>query len=138
MFVARCALIACARFGLSEAELLDLLGKNGGPLPRRFWSPFYLAAENALVFRAGLLDLGHEYLRAAVQKRWLEGTDAGDLFRHQMVDYFGWLADAGPVRMTAMGASGIEVEASRKPQAGRIAYPPHQTRILGTAKRLCF
>jgi len=110
-------LIACARFGLSEAELLDLLGKNGGPLPRRFWTPLYLAAENALTFRAGLLNLGHEYFRAAVQKRWLERTDVANLFRCQMVDYFGRLADARSVCLTAMeGACSMEVKhpASRK------------------------
>ncbi len=74
-------LIACSRFGLSEAELLDLLrkkkadGKNE-PLPRRHWTPFYLAAENALAQRAGLLTFGHDYLRAAVQRRYLAGGAA--------------------------------------------------------------
>ena len=32
-------LIACARFGLSEGELLDLLGKDNEPMPRRYWTP---------------------------------------------------------------------------------------------------
>jgi len=87
-------LIACSRFGLSEAELLDLLGKknadgNYEPLPRRPWTPFYLAAENALAQRAGLLTFGHDYLRAAVERRYLaDGADVCD-FRLQLVDYFG-------------------------------------------------
>jgi len=87
-------LIACSRFGLSEAELLDLLGKKNAdgiyePLPRRPWTPFYLAAENALAQRAGLLNFGHDYLRAAVERRYLaDGADACD-FRLQLAGYFG-------------------------------------------------
>ncbi|RJQ83194.1 MAG: DUF4062 domain-containing protein, partial [Desulfobacteraceae bacterium] len=81
-------LIASARFGLSETELLDLLGKNGEPLPRRPWTEFYLAAENALTVRAGLLNLGHDYLRAAVLKRWLGNTDTTHQFRLQLGGYF--------------------------------------------------
>jgi tetratricopeptide (TPR) repeat protein len=81
-------LIACARFGLSEAELLDLLGKIGQPLPRRPWTPFYLAAENALAVRAGLLNFGHDHLRTAVRQRWLEKAEAERQFRLQLAGYF--------------------------------------------------
>jgi nephrocystin-3 len=110
-------LIACARFGLSEAELLELLGNNGEPMPRRFWTPFYLAAENAFVLRVGLLNLGHEHLRAAVQKRWLDETGVVNTFHNQMAGYFSRLSDAGPVRIVAMDWGwSIEVRnpASRK------------------------
>jgi tetratricopeptide (TPR) repeat protein len=87
-------LIACSRFGLSETELLDLLGKKNAdgkyePLPRRPWIPFYLAAENALAQRAGLLTFGHEYLRAAVERRYLSDGAAARNFRLQLTDYFG-------------------------------------------------
>ncbi|KAB2946443.1 MAG: tetratricopeptide repeat protein (plasmid) [Candidatus Methanoperedens sp.] len=87
-------LIACSRFGLSESELLDLLGKKNAdgkyePLPRRPWTPFYLAAENDLAQRAGLLTFGHDYLRAAVQRRYLDDEAAACHFRHQLAGYFG-------------------------------------------------
>jgi hypothetical protein len=55
-------MITCARFGLSESEILNLLGNNGEPLPHRYWTPLYLATENALVARSGLLAPGHELL----------------------------------------------------------------------------
>lgn len=86
----RCSLclIACARFGLSEPELLDLLGNGGEPLPRRPWTPLHLAAENALAVRAGLLNFGHDYLRAAVHNRWLEEADTVRQFRLQLAGYF--------------------------------------------------
>ena len=38
------SLIWAARRGLSEAELLDLLGSDGQPLPAAHWSPLSLAA----------------------------------------------------------------------------------------------
>lgn len=87
-------LIVCSRFGLSEAELLDLLGKKNAdgkyePLPRRPWTPFYLAAENALAQRAGLLTFGHDYLRAAVHQRYLVDIGAARSFQLQLADYFG-------------------------------------------------
>ena len=47
-------LLWAARWGLSEAELLELLGSDG-PLPRAYWSPLYLAAEHSLVSRTGLI-----------------------------------------------------------------------------------
>ena len=64
-------MITCARFGLSESEILNLLGNNGEPLPHRYWTPLYLATENALVARSGLLAPGHEYFRNAIMHRWL-------------------------------------------------------------------
>ena len=90
--------IACSRFGLTEAELLDLLGKQNergeyASLPRHFWTPFYLAAESALAHRAGLLTFGHDFLRAAVQSRWLTDAEAVRSFRRQLADYFGETAD---------------------------------------------
>jgi tetratricopeptide (TPR) repeat protein len=81
-------LIACARFGLAEAELLDLLGKDGLPLPRRSWAPLHLAAENALSIRAGLLNFGHDYLRAAVRQRWLADEQIVGEFSGQVAGYF--------------------------------------------------
>jgi hypothetical protein len=51
------SLLAAARRGLSQAELLDLLGQDGEPLPGAVWSPLFLAAEQALLDRAGLLHL---------------------------------------------------------------------------------
>ncbi|MCJ7823854.1 MAG: DUF4062 domain-containing protein, partial [Anaerolineales bacterium] len=90
-------LIACSRFGLSEAELLDLLGKKSDgknkPLPRRPWTPFYLAAENSLAQRAGLLTFGHDYLRAAVQKRYLANGTAVRSFQFQLAGYFGSITE---------------------------------------------
>lgn len=111
--------IACAHFGLSEAELLDLLGRENEyvpeqvrivnftsfvplgsstdvkkyePLPRAKWSPFYLAAENAIAMRAGLLNFGHDHLRAAVQKRFLSDKEF-EKYNHSTIARYFWGRD---------------------------------------------
>jgi nephrocystin-3 len=64
-------LVWASRRGLSEAELLEMLGKDGNPLPRAHWSPLYLAAEQSLVNRSGLIGFFHDYFREAVLNRYL-------------------------------------------------------------------
>ena len=65
------SLIYASRRGLSEAELLQCLGRDGQPMPRALWSPFYLACEQSLICRSGLLNFGHAYLREAVREAYL-------------------------------------------------------------------
>ncbi len=81
-------LIWAARRGLSEAELLELLGSKGEPLPGAYWSPFYLAAEGSLINRSGLIGFFHNYLRQAVQSKYLS-SEAGQQEMHvRLADYF--------------------------------------------------
>lgn len=105
-------LLWSARRGLSEAELLDLLGENQSPndrqrrwsmfwsrkreesqatisrLPRAHWSPLFLAAERSFVNRSGLLGFSHDYLRCAVSNRYLQSEDARSAARLRLADYF--------------------------------------------------
>jgi tetratricopeptide (TPR) repeat protein len=82
------ALLWVARRGLAEAELLDLLGAGDAPLPRAVWSPLYLAMESALVSRQGLLGFSHDYLRAAVEKRYLSTPGQRQAVHQRLADYF--------------------------------------------------
>jgi len=82
------SLIWAARRGLSEAELMELLGRDGEPLPRAYWSPLYLAAEPSLVIRSGLVDFFHDYLRHAVSRRYLAGDGRARAVHLQLADYF--------------------------------------------------
>ena len=68
-------LIWAARDGLDDDELLRLLGQSGDPLPRAVWSPLYLSLQESLVSRAGLLAFFHNYLRDAVQRRYLPTSE---------------------------------------------------------------
>lgn len=65
-----------ARRGLSEPELLDLLGGRGEPLPGAIWSPLLLAAEAGVVTRSGQLAFATESHRLAVERRYLPTVDA--------------------------------------------------------------
>ncbi len=82
------ALIWGARRGLSEAELLDLLGSGGEPLPSAQWSPLYLAAERSLASRFGLLGFSHDYLRRAVADRYLSRPEDREAAHLRLADYF--------------------------------------------------
>jgi len=82
------SLLWAARRGLSETELLELLGSDGQPLPRAYWSPLFLAAEQALVNRSGLIGFFHDHFRQAVRNRYLpteQNTKAAHL---RLAGYF--------------------------------------------------
>jgi tetratricopeptide (TPR) repeat protein len=84
--------IACARHGLSESELLDVLGDvddHGAvrSLPRRYWTPLSLATENFLAHKAGLLTFSNIHSRGAVCERWLDSGDERT-FKLRLATYF--------------------------------------------------
>jgi tetratricopeptide (TPR) repeat protein len=96
-----------ARRGISEAELMDLVGSDGQPLPIVFWTPLYRAAEQSLVSRSGLINFSHDYLRRAVEQKYLaEKTDqqamhlrlanyfAGDKTDFRQIDELPWQLSA--------------------------------------------
>jgi nephrocystin-3 len=83
------SLLWAARRGLSEAELLDLLSRDGQPLPRARWSPLFLAAEQSLTSRGGLIGFFHDYLRQAVRNRYLSNETDRRNAHLRLADYFG-------------------------------------------------
>jgi tetratricopeptide (TPR) repeat protein len=80
--------IWAARRGLQESELLDIIGTDGNPLPRAIWTPLYLAAENSLVDRSGLIGFSHEYLRKAVQDKYILSESLESAVHLRVADYF--------------------------------------------------
>jgi tetratricopeptide (TPR) repeat protein len=82
------SLLWAARRGLSEVELLDLLGADGQLLPHAHWTPLYLAAESAFVNRAGLIDFFHDHLRQAVARKYLVGAELRRSVHLRLSDYF--------------------------------------------------
>ena len=82
------SLIWAARRGLSEGELLDVLGKDGEPLPQTVWSPLFLAAEGSLVNCSGLLNFFHDYLRDAVKDKYLSTEEKQKEAHVILADYF--------------------------------------------------
>jgi tetratricopeptide (TPR) repeat protein len=82
------SLIWAARRGLSKAELMDLLGANGKPLPDAYWAPLYLAMEHSLIEKGGLITFFHDYFKQAVSRRYfLEDNDINNI-RIKLATYF--------------------------------------------------
>lgn len=82
------SLLWAARRGLTEAELLELLGERGEKLPQLHWSYLYNAAEHSLVNRSGLIGFFHDYLRQAVRARYLSTERQQNEAHLRLAGYF--------------------------------------------------
>ena len=81
-------LIWASRKGLSEHELLGLLGDSGEPLPRAYLTPLLLAADSALVTRSGLISFGNDFLRMAVSDMLCHDPNIIRLTRKKIAEFF--------------------------------------------------
>ncbi len=78
------SLLWASRMGLTESEILDLLGTE-----QHTWAPLYLATEDSLVNHNGLLTFSNSFLKDAVQYRYL-GNKEQQIHAHLAIaDYFG-------------------------------------------------
>jgi hypothetical protein len=80
--------IWASRGGLSEGELLNLLGKGNEPMPRAYWVPFYIAASEALMYDPYGLAFAHSYLSSAVEQRYLKTTEDRTFPHQRLAQYF--------------------------------------------------
>ncbi|MBN1460183.1 MAG: DUF4062 domain-containing protein [Armatimonadetes bacterium] len=81
-------LVWASRHGVQEPELLDMLGDGGDPLPQAYFSPFSIAAVGAVSERAGLLTFAHDYMRIAVEDRYLTEASQKQAAHSVLADYF--------------------------------------------------
>ena len=81
-------LIWASRYGLSEIELLELLGNNRNPLPHAQWSPFYLASERLLINRKGLIGFYHDDFCKTIENRYLANAEAQVVTHLRLANYF--------------------------------------------------
>lgn len=81
-------LLWAAKQGLSESELVELLGSRDNPLPGAIWSPFYLAVKESLLDRAGLYTFFHDEFRRAVEKRYLPRDDEKNAAHLELAEFF--------------------------------------------------
>jgi prepilin-type processing-associated H-X9-DG protein len=82
------SLLWATRKGLSEADLLDLLGADGERLAAGAWSDLYLQSRRWLLLHSGLLALGQGALRRAVKRRYLESGDEQRKAHLRLAHYF--------------------------------------------------
>jgi tetratricopeptide (TPR) repeat protein len=81
-------MIWASRKGLSEAEIMDLLGSKDTPLPHAHWSPFFISAEHLFVNRSGLIGFFHDYIRKAVFKKYIVNEQIQKDVHLRLADYF--------------------------------------------------
>ncbi|KAL6063505.1 DUF4062 domain-containing protein [Balamuthia mandrillaris] len=81
------ALLWVSRRGLSENELVEALA-----ISPSLWSRLHIAFEEALVDRSGMLTFFHDYMRQAVERRYLKRTPQNyNKYRQRIVSYFSGL-----------------------------------------------
>ncbi|MCB0829207.1 MAG: hypothetical protein KDB62_10415, partial [Solirubrobacterales bacterium] len=80
--------IWASRHGLEEPELLDLLGDGDTRLPGAYWSPLRIAASALLIERAGRVDFAHDFIRTAVEHRYLPTETDRLAVRERLAGYF--------------------------------------------------
>jgi tetratricopeptide (TPR) repeat protein len=80
--------IWASRRGLTEPELLRILGDDGNPLPQAIWAPLALAAERSLSSRSGLIGFSHDYVRQAVKNRYLPTEETEQMAHLRLADCF--------------------------------------------------
>ncbi|MBN1567190.1 MAG: DUF4062 domain-containing protein, partial [Acidobacteria bacterium] len=83
------SLLWVSRFGLTDSELLDMLGSGEGPLPGRYWSPLRNGAGSVLLDIDGIIGFGSVHLRAAVKQRYLATPAAQRAVRRKLCLYLG-------------------------------------------------
>ncbi|MBK6860463.1 MAG: tetratricopeptide repeat protein [Saprospiraceae bacterium] len=82
-------LIWSARRGLSEQELLELLKSDDHPqLPHAIWNPLRSALAEFLIDKNGILNFSHDFLKNAVEEKFVYNQDKQDDFRLHLADYF--------------------------------------------------
>ncbi len=90
-----------ARRGLTEFELRDLLGEDGRPLPHAHWSPLAIVADHILFSRSGSLTFAHDYVREAVERRYLPTAADAASAHLRLADYFERAAPSAESNSTA-------------------------------------
>lgn len=66
------SLIAVSRDGLSEDEILEITGIKDTPF---LWSQFFCSFRQHMVVKNGLISFSHNYIREAVEERFINGQD---------------------------------------------------------------
>ena len=128
-------LFTTARHGLSDSELLDLLGTNGERLPASRWAPLHLALRPYLVSRSGLLAPLPPALRAAIERYYLPTADDRASAHRRLADYFAArpisprVVEEWPWHLAALGEWRALSQVLAQPEFLNAAWPTHRFEI---------
>jgi len=81
------SLLYISRDGLSENNLLEIMEERGEVDRYRFY-PMLLALEEHLISRGGLYGFFHDYIKEAVESKYLPKKQYISKYRKQITDYF--------------------------------------------------
>lgn len=81
-------LISASRHGLSEKEMLSILGNAKSQFPTMYWSPIYLALKVVFIKRNGLLTFSHESFKIAVKEYYLDASINIKIIQLKLVNYY--------------------------------------------------
>ena len=81
-------LLWASRRGLSQTELLEMLGSEGKPVPQAYWSPLFLAIEEFLINRSGLISFFHDFMKIAIEERYIKTEAAQKEVHIHIANYF--------------------------------------------------
>ncbi len=87
--------LCCARNGLEEEELRELLGSRGQPIPHATLAPLLLAAESFLVEKAGVIDFAHTEFGSTVAQEFMRKPTFVARTHASTAGYFSTLRDEG-------------------------------------------
>ncbi len=82
------SIIWAARQGLSESELVDVMGQDDKPMPLSILSPFMLAADASLMNRSGMIGFNHDFLSESVRSRYLATESSRHSIHYRLAEYF--------------------------------------------------
>ncbi len=128
-------LLATARHGLSDSELLDLLGTNGERLSPVQWAPLHVALRPYLVSRFGLLAPLPPALRAAIERRYLPAAADRASAHRRLADYFAArpisprVVEELPWHLTALGEWQALARLLAQPEFLTAAWPTHRFEV---------
>lgn len=75
--------IWCSKQGMSEEELRSFVD-----IPSAIWSPFYLSLADSLVNKNGIYNFFHDYLRQAVESRYLPTPEHKKKYYKRLSKFF--------------------------------------------------
>ncbi|ETR65201.1 MAG: TPR repeat-containing protein, partial [Candidatus Magnetoglobus multicellularis str. Araruama] len=81
-------LLWASRTGLSESDLANILGDTFTPMPKGIMSPLLLATEQNLINRSGLLMFSHDFIRKAVEQRYLKNQSQKENIHMILAKFF--------------------------------------------------
>lgn len=81
-------LLWVSRRGLLEPELLELLASEDGADHQRVWSTIFLALQESLTIRSGLIAFRHDFIRDAVRVQYFASEDDIAEVRNRLIVHF--------------------------------------------------